>query len=116
MGFDTKKHDIARANRREIASDGGPASAWLRRGKLDLEIAFFGADDAKAALLHGFEVRTAREEDDVGAGLREPRADVAADRAGAGDDNPHEAFGANACATTRRWILPVAVRGIASVM
>ena len=27
-----------------------------------------------------------------------------------------QAFGANACATTRRWILQVAVRGMVSVM
>ena len=62
------------------------------------------------------QMRSAREQDDVGAGAREPRADVAADRAGAGDDDSHDVFGVNASATTRRWILPVAVRGMASVM
>ena len=44
------------------------------------------------------------------------RAEIAADRAGAGDDDLHCAVGAKAWATMRRWILPVAVRGIASVM
>jgi hypothetical protein len=44
------------------------------------------------------------------------RADVSADRSGADDDDLHEAFGEKACATMRRWILPVAVRGIVCVM
>ena len=58
---------------------------------LHLEVAV-RADHAQPALLHRAQVRAAREQHDVGAGLREPRADVAADRAGAGDDDLHDAF------------------------
>jgi hypothetical protein len=47
--------------------------------------------------------------------VRDPRADVAADGTGTGNDDLHEAF-ENAFATTPRWILPVAVRGIVVVM
>mgnify|MGYP002814507740 CR=1 FL=1 len=36
------------------------------------------------------------------AGVGKPGTDVAPDRAGAGDDNSHEVFVANACATMRR--------------
>ena len=83
--------------------------------RLHLEIAV-RADHAQAALLHRAQMRAAGEQDDVGAGLREPRADVAADGARAGDDDSHDAFCEYAFATTPRWILPVAVRGMASVM
>ena len=44
---------------------------------------------AEAALLHRLQVRAAREQHDVRAGPRELRADIAADRAGAGDDDLH---------------------------
>ena len=47
-------------------------------------------------------MRSAREQHDVGAGLREPRADVAADRAGSGDDDSHDGFCRYAFATTPR--------------
>ena len=56
----------------------------------------------KPARLHRLQMRAAREQHDVGAGLRQPRADVAADRAGAGDDDSHDVCAAKACATTRR--------------
>ena len=49
-------------------------------------------DHAQAALLHGCEMRTAREEGHVLAGLRHARADIAADGACAGDQKsalPH---------------------------
>ena len=49
-----------------------------------------GLVDAQAALLHRPQMRPAREQHDVRARARQPRADVAADRAGAGDDDSHE--------------------------
>ena len=80
-----------------------------------LEVAV-GAAHLQAAVLHRAQVRSARDQHDVGADTRQLRADVPADRAGSDDDDLHEALGAKACATIRRWILPVAVRGIVSVM
>jgi hypothetical protein len=62
-------------------------------------------------------VRAAREQDDVGPGLGQPGADVAADGAGAGDDEPPSRPAAGVVLRDdARWILPVAVRGMASVM
>ena len=67
----------------------------------DLEIAV-RARHAQAALLHRPQMRAAGEEDDVGAGPGQPRADIAADGAGAGDDDSHDVFDEYASATTRR--------------
>ena len=103
MRLDAEEDDVGRADRGEVAG----------RLRSDLEVAVW-TDDAQAAGLHRLQVRAAREQHDVGARAGEPRADVAADRPGAGDDDPHT--WENAWATTRRWILPVAVRGMASVM
>ena len=62
-------------------------------------------------------MRAAREQRDVGAGLRQPRADVAADGARAGDDDSSRCALRERLRPRRaRWILPVAVRGIASMM
>ena len=55
--LDAEQHDVGLADGVQIAGD-------LR---LHLEIPV-GADHAEAALAHGLQVRTAREEDDVGAG------------------------------------------------
>src|SRR5688572_6175876 len=116
MRLDAEKHDVGLANRREVAGDLRPATAALRRGKLDLEVAVLCAQHAQTALLHRLEMRPAREQHDISAGPRQPRADVAANGTRPRDNYPHQAFDANACATMRRWILPVAVRGICSVM
>ena len=105
MRFDAENHDVRAADRAQVAD-------CLR---LDVEVAV-RADDAEPLLLHRAQVGSAGEQHDVGARFRETRADVPADRAGAGDRNPHDAFWVYAFATTPRWILPVAVRGIASVM
>ena len=56
--------------------------------RMHVEIAV-GAEHAKAALLHGAQVRAAGEERDVLAGARQSGADVAADRARAGDQKFH---------------------------
>ena len=61
-----------------------------------------GTDHANAVLLHRTEVRSARKQHDIGAGVRQPRADVAADRASAGDDDLHDGWAEKACATIRR--------------
>ena len=90
--LDAEEDDVGRADRREIAG--------RRRGRTSKSPS--GLIDAQAALLHRLQMRAAREQHDVRARLREPRADVAADRAGAGDDDLHDASLANACATTRR--------------
>ena len=47
------------------------------------------AVDAQAARAQRLEVGAAREEGDVGAGRREPAAEVAADAAAADDRDPH---------------------------
>src|SRR6267378_4058674 len=65
--------------------------------------------------LHRGEVRTPRDEDHVLAAARQVRSEQAADRAGADDRDGH-GRGFNSSATDRRWILPVAVRGICSTM
>jgi hypothetical protein len=81
VGLDAKEHDVGRPDGRQVA----------RNGWMDLEIAV-GTDDAKSALLHRLQVRTAREEHQVDAGRRGARqagADVAADGACAGDDDLH---------------------------
>ncbi len=59
--------------------------------RLHLEVAV-GAHHSQAALLHGAQVGPARKEHHIGADFREPRADVAADGAGAGDDDSHDGF------------------------
>ena len=105
MRLDAEDDDVGAADGVQVAG----------RFRLHLEVAV-GADDAQAACLHRREMRASGEEHDVGAYLREPRADVAADRAGADDRDSHEAFCLYVLATTPRWTLPVAVRGIASVM
>ena len=70
MRLDAEEDDVGGADRRQIAGDLRP----------DLEVAV-GARDAEPARLHRLQVRAAREQHDVGAGPRELRADVAADRA-----------------------------------
>ena len=79
--FDAEDDDVRAPDRREIA----------RRLRLHLEITLV-AHDPQAALLHGAQVRSAREQHHVGARFRELRADVAADGAGAGDRDSHDAF------------------------
>ena len=91
VGFDAEKDDVG-------VTDCGEVADHLRP---HLEITF-RAHDAKPALLHRSQVRSAREQHHVRFRARQPRADVAANRAGAGDDDSHDAVGANACATTRR--------------
>src|SRR5438876_603445 len=77
--LDAEDDDVRRADRVQIAGHFRP----------DVKIPF-GAEHAKAPLAHGLQVRTAREQHDVGTGARQPRADVPADRAGARDDDLHD--------------------------
>ena len=77
--LDAEEHDVRRSDRREVAGHLRAAPRNRRRDSID----------PQAALLHGAQMRTAREQHDVRAGSREARADVAADRAGAGDDDSH---------------------------
>ena len=85
------------------------------RLRLDIEVPV-RADDAKPRLLHRAQMWPTREQDDVGARFRKARADVPADGTGPGDRDSHDAVCEYAFATAPRWILPVAVRGMASVM
>ncbi len=111
MRLDAEEDDVGGADRRQVAGDLRP----------DFEVAL-GARHPQPARLHRLQVRTACEQHDISAGSCELGADVAAYRARPGNDNPHAVCGthvvcgAKACATTRRWILPVAVRGMAVVM
>ena len=56
----------------------------------------------KSSLLHRLQVRAAGHQRDVGALTGQPCADVPADRAGAGNDDLHDAVFPNASATTLR--------------
>ncbi len=105
MRLDAQEHDVRRANRGEVSGD--------LRPHLPVPVRF--TDHAQAVGLHGGQVRASCEEHDLGPGPGQLRPEVATDRPGAGDDDLH-AGGVNASATTRRWILPVAVRGMVSVM
>ena len=87
-----------------------------------------------AVIGHRGQVRAARDQRDVRAAAGQRRADVRADRPGAEHREPHGCPGSPGCsgspgwpaaaagpgppatnsATRRRWILPVAVRGISS--
>ena len=79
--FHAKKNDVDGTDRAKIGGD----------FRSDVEVSF-STPDAQSALLHRAQMRTAREQHDVGARLRQLRADVAADGARAGDDDLHEAF------------------------
>src|SRR5487761_862917 len=59
-------------------------------------------------------MRATRDEDDLGAPLRQPCSEEAAGSAGAEDRDSHGLV--NCSATNRRWILPVGVFGIDSTM
>jgi hypothetical protein len=105
--LDTQHDDVGATDGGQIAGDFWP----------DFEIAE-RADHAQPALLHGAEMWTAREQQHVSPCPGQHRADVTADRAGAGDDEVHDALALclNDFAIAPRCILPVAVRGSVSVM
>ena len=86
-----ENHDVGRAHLRQITGD----------RRVDLEVSL-GAGDAEPALLHRPQMRAPGEQHNIRADARQARADVAADRPGAGDDDSHDACAENACATTRR--------------
>ena len=101
---------------RKMTSTGPASSRSPMILRLHFEIAF-GAEHAHAALLHGAQMRAAREERDVLAGARHARADVSRRsrrrrRSGISLLRLPRA----SRRTAPRWILPVAVRGIASTM
>src|SRR6185436_14231225 len=82
MSLDAEKDDVRLANRGEIAG----------RLHRHLEVAV-RAEHSQPALLHSFQMRTAREQHDVGAGLCQPGADVTADGPRSRDDDLHECPG-----------------------
>ena len=59
------------------------------RSRLEVVLCYPGFH---AVLLHRSQMRSAREEHHIRASPGEPRADIAADGAGAGDDDSHVAF------------------------
>ena len=61
----------------------------LRRHQMGVAAAAF---DLQARALHGGEMRAARDEGDIGAGLRQRRTKAPSDPAGADNRNPHEVF------------------------
>ena len=105
VSFDSEKDHVGWADR----------SQDPRHRRARLEIAL-GCAHLNAALLHGAQVWAASEQSDIEAGARHPCAHVSPDGAGAGDDELHPRGPANVAATTRRCILPVAVRGISVTM
>ena len=107
VSLDTQHDDVG-------ATDGGQIAGHFWP---DFEIAE-RADHPQPALLHGVEMWTARDQQNVGPCSGQHRADVTADRAGAGDDEVHDALALclNDFAIAPRCILPVAVRGSLSVM
>src|SRR5439155_5264653 len=74
------------------------------------------AEDAHAVLLHGGEVPSPCDQDDIAAAPRECCADIGADRACTDDRELHRSASSSSAATRLRWSLPVAVRGIRSTI
>ena len=79
MCLHPEEHHIRDANRGEVVSQLRP----------DGEVLSVGTDDTQPALLHRAQMRSTREQHHVGAGVSQPRADIAADRTSAGDDDSH---------------------------
>src|SRR5258708_6747394 len=106
MGFHAEKYDIERAG---IFKAGNYFRIY--------EKVFVTADDPHTMLLHGVQMRAAGVQRDVVVRARQKSADVCAHCSGANDQKFH-AFSPpeKAAATARRWILPVAVRGMVSTM
>ena len=105
MCLDAQDDDIERARVAEASDD-------LR---MHFEIAVV-RDNAQSVFGHGAKVRATGEERDVLAGAGEERADITSDGSGSGDQEAHgDQTPASALATAPRWILPVAVRGMALV-
>ena len=77
--LDAKHDDIARRKRSGIVGEGGVGDRRVTARALD----------HKAAFANGGQVRAARDERHVVAGLRQSRAEVAADAAGADHRNAH---------------------------
>jgi hypothetical protein len=90
MRLDREDHDIGRTNLVERRRD--------RRPHLKLPV---GTHHAQAVVAHRGQMRAACVQDDVGAGTREARTDVAADGTRADDDELHDAL-VKASATSRR--------------
>src|SRR5262245_7414044 len=107
VSLDTQHDDVGVTDGTQIAGHFGPDFEVSKR-----------AYHPQPALLHGAEMWTAREEQNVVTASSQQSADVTADRAGAGDDELHDALALclNDFAIAPRCILPVAVRGSVSVM
>ena len=87
MCLDAEENDVRVTNRREVTGHLRP----------HVEVAV-RAEHAQAALLHRAQMRAARKQHDVRAGFGQLRTDVAADGAGARDDDSHESgAGLQAC-------------------
>jgi hypothetical protein len=105
MRFHAEEDDVHGPGFGEVADDSGP-----------LDKIAFGANYADAALLHGTQVRAAGEERNLFAGPRHAGTNVGAYRTSAGNQELQPFAPTTVAATTPRWILPVAVRGIAVTM
>ena len=79
VGLAAQKHEVER-RRKFVLGDG-----WRRR---KAEVAE-GASNREAPLGEQRRARGANEKGHVAAGLQQPAAEIAADRAGADDENPH---------------------------
>ena len=78
--LDAEHHDVDRRERRRIVA----SPSTLRKRHVASR-----ALDAQSVLAHRGEMRAARDERDIVARLREPRAEVAADAAGADHRDAH---------------------------
>src|SRR5262245_42180668 len=107
MRLDAEHHNVRDSDRSDVRRDS--------RANREITIR---AHHLEALLLHRLQMRAPCRQHDIGTSPGELGAQVATDRAGACNDDFHErdAGGANAWATSRRWIFPVAVRGMASVI
>src|SRR5205807_1005415 len=74
------------------------------------------ADHAHSVLLHGAKMRTAGVQRYVITGTGHLAAHIGPHGSRANDQEPHCLASEKAAATARRWILPVAVRGMVSTM
>src|SRR5579859_5590803 len=105
MGFDAEKHNVHEAGIFQVSHQPGARDEVI-----------IGADHAYAFFLHGAQVRAAGMHCHVISLARHHCANVRSYGSGPHNQEFHLVPPANVSAMDRRWILPVAVRGIFSTI